>query len=174
LIFQNDLQKQIIIMYPINNQSPPELQATKAHCRSIFQIPTDYTFAFFIFVIVATLPLLFFILVSLHNSHVITFLYSGGILATLWILYFGLKANVRWIFWASFAGSFAVWSLLLWQTIRRVRFMLENGGMEPADGYGSPMAFLIGIVMEQWFFIPLNFVVFCGIAGLLNGKRRYR
>jgi hypothetical protein len=38
--------------------------------------------------------------------------------------------------------------LWIFQTIRRIGFVLREGGMERADGYGSPLAFLLGVVGE--------------------------
>ncbi len=34
----------------------------------------------------------------------------------------------------------------------RVAFVVRNGGMEGPDGYGSPLAFLIGLAFEQCAF----------------------
>lgn len=47
-------------------------------------------------------------------------------------------------------GVIAVFLGGLWifQTIRRIGFVLREGGMERADGYGSPLAFLLGVVGE--------------------------
>jgi hypothetical protein len=37
----------------------------------------------------------------------------------------------------------------------RIRFMIENGGMEGPGGYGSPVAFLLGWIMTTIiFFVP--------------------
>jgi hypothetical protein len=45
-----------------------------------------------------------------------------------------------------------VWLLIgVYLFERRVQFIFENGGMEPPDGYGSPLAFLIGWISEQLF-----------------------
>ena len=47
-------------------------------------------------------------------------------------------------------GLLAVFPGGLWifQTIRRIGFVLREGGMERADGNGSPVAFLLGVVGE--------------------------
>ena len=42
-----------------------------------------------------------------------------------------------------------VWAFTIFQ---RVAFVLREGGMERADGYGSPLAFLLNIVYEAWCF----------------------
>ncbi|WGO99476.1 hypothetical protein QFX18_05295 [Saccharophagus degradans] len=44
---------------------------------------------------------------------------------------------------------------MAYRLIQRVVFVLENGGMERADGYGSALAFIIGLSFESLLFIPL-------------------
>ena len=39
----------------------------------------------------------------------------------------------------------------------RLEFIFINGGMEGPDGYGSPLAFLIGLIFEQTFFTLSSF-----------------
>tara|TARA_B110000305_G_C19378460_1_gene608266 strand:+ start:473 stop:901 length:429 start_codon:yes stop_codon:yes gene_type:complete len=49
-----------------------------------------------------------------------------------------------------FSGLLAlVWAFTIFQ---RITFVLREGGMERADGYGSPLAFLLNIVYEAWCF----------------------
>jgi hypothetical protein len=52
------------------------------------------------------------------------------------------------------------WTVGLWipmgcQVVRRLHYWITIG-MEPPDGMGSPLAFLIGFVMEQMVFLPLT------------------
>lgn len=62
---------------------------------------------------------------------------------------------------AVFAGS-----LWLFQSIRRIGFVIREGGMERADGYGSPLAFLIGVVGEG---LSLGLpAIFLAAIGLLH------
>ena len=53
-------------------------------------------------------------------------------------------------------GALAVPLGGLWlvQSFARIVFVIREGGMERADGYGSPLAFLIGVVSE-WFLLGL-------------------
>lgn len=44
--------------------------------------------------------------------------------------------------------------------VARIWFTIENGGMEAPDGYGSPMAFMIGLCFEQSLFTILPLAVF--------------
>ena len=55
-------------------------------------------------------------------------------------------------------------SLWIFQSIRRIEFVIKEGGMERADGYGSPLAFLIGVVGEALIFgLPAAFLVIIAI-----------
>jgi hypothetical protein len=42
--------------------------------------------------------------------------------------------------------------------------------MERADGFGSPLAFLIGLVGEQLFFLPLCFSILFGVLAIRGFK----
>jgi hypothetical protein len=51
------------------------------------------------------------------------------------------------------------WTAALAQTMRRIAFVAREGGLDGPEGYGSPMAFLLGVVLEQGFvFIPLTII----------------
>jgi len=45
-------------------------------------------------------------------------------------------------------GSAVLGCLWIFQVIRRTGFVLREGGMEAADGFGSPLAFLMGVFFE--------------------------
>ena len=64
-----------------------------------------------------------------------------------------------------------LWIILLIQEIRRVLFIFENGGMEKANGLGSPMAFLLGMSFELILFIPLSYAFISGILYLRNKQK---
>ena len=49
------------------------------------------------------------------------------------------------------------------QTARRIIFVIVNQGMDRADGGGSPLAFLLGLIGEQAFFLPLTFAMIFGV-----------
>lgn len=78
---------------------------------------------------------------------------------------------MRYAFAGSFLVAVVVWLPLLYQTIRRIKFVLANGGMERSDGQGSPLAFLFGLVMEQALFIPLTAVVLVAIFHWLRPNK---
>ena len=55
-------------------------------------------------------------------------------------------------------------SLWIFQSIRRMGFVIKEGGMERADGYGSPLAFLIGVVGEALILgLPAVFLLIIAI-----------
>ncbi len=58
----------------------------------------------------------------------------------------------------------------LWFFWLRVQFIIENGGMEGPDGYGSPLAFLIGWIWEQAITtaVGLGLLLLLRSAGLLR------
>ncbi len=90
----------------------------------------------------------------------------GGILVLWWGTYFHLRQGTKLAFWLSFSLVNIFWWPLLWRSVSRILFVLENGSMERADGYGSPLAFLIGLVGEQLFFLPLCFSILFGVLAI--------
>jgi hypothetical protein len=59
--------------------------------------------------------------------------------------------------WAALALTVLPLSLALAQTARRAAFIWRVGDLERADGYGSPLAFLLGMAVEQTVFVvPLT------------------
>jgi len=86
----------------------------------------------------------------------------------IWILtYTYLKKQTHIAFILSYILVNILWIPILYRTINRILFIFENGGMERADGSGSPMAFLLGIIFEQIFFIPLTIVWIYGLYFIL-------
>jgi hypothetical protein len=88
-----------------------------------------------------------------------------------WCIYIYLRKYKVFSFWGSFILINLFWWPLLAQTIRRTLFVMENGGMERADGQGSPVAFLLGVVGEQIFFIPLSIALTAGVFAI-KGKHK--
>jgi len=82
----------------------------------------------------------------------------------------GLLRERRW------AGSVAVvlvvvpWIPAALQTFRRV-VRVSTGTMEGPDGHGSPLAFMLGFVVEQLvFFVPLTFLLVCALFGRIQKR----
>lgn len=127
-----------------------------------------YVTSFKIAAAVISLPCGFLLVVNLNNFNALGVLVFAGLPSLFWGLYWLLRTGKRFAFVVSFSFVAVLWLPLLYQTIKRVNFVLENGGMERVDGQGSPLAFLLGLATEQFFFIPLSAVV---IVGLLQWLR---
>lgn len=89
-----------------------------------------------------------------------------------WFSYWNLRRAAKRSFGIAFLLINLVWWPLLVRTVQRVRFVLENGGLEQADGYGSPLAFLIGLAGEQVFFLPLTVTLFLGCMVLMMSNKQ--
>ena len=63
-----------------------------------------------------------------------------------------LASNRRQGFGMAFVGTSIVLAIGLGFLGLRVFFTIRNGGMEGPDGFGSPLAFLIGLAFEQMLF----------------------
>ncbi|MBU2709035.1 hypothetical protein KCM76_23770 [Zooshikella marina] len=83
-----------------------------------------------------------------------------------WGSYLTLKIGLKFSYIVSMIPVLVCWLPLSWQTIRRVSFIIENEGMERLDGYGSPMAFFIGILIEQFFYVPITITLVFGLLAL--------
>ena len=95
------------------------------------------------------------------------------IFALIFIIWFKtydyLKTQTTKAFIVSYTVLNIFWLPLLYRTYKRVEFINENGGFERTDGYGSPLAFLIGMTFEQIFFIPLSILFVFGIYTFFMG-----
>jgi hypothetical protein len=56
------------------------------------------------------------------------------------LIYMGNQVGDRLLLWSSLA-TLAIGTLF---HVLRIGFIIKNGGMEPPDGMGSPMAFILG------------------------------
>ncbi len=137
-----------------------------------YEISRGYSISFFIFSMMASLPSTILFTVGIITRSWQHLLFWGGILIIIWGLFIGIRKKRYAAFWASLVIGTLVWLLLLLQTIIRIEFVIENGGMERSDGYGSPLAFLIGLIGEQVFFVPLCFVAAVGWLNLLKRRKR--
>jgi len=134
-------------------------------------MPKSYLYSFGAFAVLTSLPAIFLFIVGIITFSITHLVFWGCVLAFIWLSFWAIKNNKPKSFFVTFSIVSAIWLLLLLRTIQRIQFVLVNGGMERADGAGSPLAFLIGVVYEQFFFIPACFVVFFGSWHLLNTMR---
>jgi hypothetical protein len=88
------------------------------------------------------------------------------------VAYWNLHRSAKWSFGISFVLVNLFWWPLLARTVQRVLFVIENGGMEQVDGYGSPLAFLIGLVGEQTFFMRLTAALLLGCMALIRSNKQ--
>ena len=131
-------------------------------------MPKNYLYSFALFAVLVSPLALFLISVGFKNLSFPHIAFWGGVLVLIWFAFFGLKNNKPKYLGGTFLIITPIWILLLLRTIQRVQFVIENGGMEKADGYGSPAAFLVGAAFEQILFIPTCFIVFFGTKHFLN------
>ena len=127
-----------------------------------FNYERGFKLSLFIFSIIASIIFSFTIGFGLINHNGFQILLGIVFFIVTWLIYESVKRNNIVAFWLSLVISTIFWFVLLLQTTNRIFFIMENGGMERADGQGSPLAFLIGMVIELLFFIPLCFVVSFG------------
>ena len=126
-----------------------------------------YKFSVLLLSIVVSFPSIFLISIGFYNEKVTTFLFGSFILLLSWGIYFILKKDKKYSFEISFLFITIFWWLLLIQEIKRILFIIENEGMELKNGQGSPLAFLLGMIGELIFFIPLTIAIVVGIKYLL-------
>ncbi len=125
-----------------------------------------YRRSLFISALIISFPSLFLFVVGIMKLSFTHLAFWGGMLVLWWGVYLYLRQGTKLAFWLSFGLVNLFWWPLLWRIGRRILFVLENGGMERADGHGSPLAFLIGLVGEQLFFLPLCFSILFGFLAI--------
>ncbi len=133
-----------------------------------------YRYSVLFLSIVVSIPAVFFIVVSFFNGKIQTFLFGLFILLLSWGMYALLKKEKKYAFGISFAIINIFWWFFLMQAIKRISFLLKNGGMELPNGMGSPLAFLIGMVSELVFFIPLTIVLISGLIYLFKKRKEVK
>lgn len=96
----------------------------------------------------------------------VRFVAFSGFLLLFIRTYICLKKSSKKSFIFSLVLSNFVWLVLLAQLVMRIIFVYQNNGMERADGYGSPLAFLIGAIIGMYFFVIFTFTVVLGFRAL--------
>jgi hypothetical protein len=98
---------------------------------------------------------MFLLYIGATRINMFNMMLGAGMLILWWCAYFNTRKESKWSFGLSFGlVNIFLWPLL-WQTTRRILFIFENGGLDSSDGYGSPLAFLVGMTGEQLLFLPL-------------------
>jgi hypothetical protein len=137
-----------------------------------YEITSRYSTSFLVFSTFVSIPSAFLFAIGIIIESWQQLAFWGGFIVVVWGLFVGIQKNWRSAFWTSLIMGTLAWVLLLFQTMNRIRFVIENGGMERFDGQGSPLAFLIGLIGEQLFFAPLCFVVAIGWLDFIKRQRR--
>jgi hypothetical protein len=118
-----------------------------------------------IFYVIYAAAVVFF----LWNSQGDTVAKDFGLKATLVLWCIGLLTvpfKVRGSQWVALAAFAPLIGLLLFQSGSRVAFILEHGGMDCATCNASPMAFLLGWIMECILLVPAIFLCIWLVRGV--------
>ncbi len=127
-----------------------------------------YKLSFSFFTAIFTIVFSFSLIVAILNFNIIKFVFAIFWLLPVWGLNLYLKRDGKFAFETSFGFVAVLWSFFAFLEYKRVVFVIENGGMERADGYGSPLAFLINLFFESILFLPLNISLILGIYVLIK------
>lgn len=133
-----------------------------------------YRRSFLFAAIVVSLPCAFLLAVNLYHFRVGGIALFAAFLLLWWGLYWALKREKKHAFVGSFVVIVLFWIPLLYQTGRRLAFVIENDSLEGPGGEGSPPAFLVGLFMEQLFFMPLSVVLASALIGLAKRELGFR
>lgn len=125
-----------------------------------------YKYSYRAIAAIITLFGLWFVFVGLASGNLVQ---TGICVLVCFLLWFGAfkagKGNKRDI-----AISSAIPALIslpiVYRLFQRAIFVSENGGMERVDGYGSPLAFIIGLSFELVLFLPLLCLFLAGLRYL--------
>ena len=94
------------------------------------------------------------LLVTIRSSSVFVTATAGAVLA-LWVVsLIALFFRRRWAYWGCLAAFVPIAAVLISQSIRRISFVLEYGGMDCPTCDASPLAFLLGWATELVIFLP--------------------
>lgn len=131
----------------------------------------QYKQSFLISAIVITVLSIMPFLNGLFELDLVVVSIFGGIPCLWWFASDCLQKSRK----SSFAFSFTLVTLaccmLLTRLIMRRMFVIQNGSMEEADGYGSPMAFLLGLAFEMFFFLLFSVIAWQGLFVLLKKRQ---
>ncbi|MHB0913876.1 MAG: hypothetical protein ACYC2Y_10610 [Armatimonadota bacterium] len=95
----------------------------------------------------------------------------GGTILLWGVGYFLLARRCRGAIPFSLAVVGLCLSPVLYQFVRRVRFM-SRYGFEKPNGDGSPLAFMLGLMFELFILLPLTLALVWGIVALFERRRQ--
>ncbi len=95
----------------------------------------------------------------------------GSFLIAWWGLYFYLRTENKKAFWFSFVLiNLHFWPSLV-PNVRKIIYVIKNGGIDKVYGYGSPLAFCNDSVFELIFLVPLTFAFIFGLLEIKNYRK---
>ncbi|WP_028876650.1 hypothetical protein [Teredinibacter turnerae] len=109
--------------------------------------------------VILTILLAWMMVTGILNLNIIQTIVALLITIILWAGAISAGKNTQYKLILSVIVNAILCILFLYRLITRILFVQKYGEMEDPDGYGSPLAFLIGLAIELSFFIPL-FVLF--------------
>lgn len=130
-----------------------------------------YKIAFLVSAIIITLPSVSALVRGVLERDILLVLVFGGIPALWWFAYSSLHRIRKGSFAFSWSLVLLVCLLFMARLIQRIVFIVRNSGMEGPDGYGSPLAFLIGLSSELLSFMVFLVVAIFGLAVLLERRK---
>jgi hypothetical protein len=106
-----------------------------------------------LFLLVAYLPVFSYIsVVSLKAG----FVFEGVVCALPFLVLglFGYRLNKGFYMPKKVLAAISLLLGIVWlfTICKRIIFVIKEGGIERADGYGSPLAIIINIILEGWAF----------------------
>lgn len=131
----------------------------------------EYSYKAIAWVITLFGTLLF--LVGLANGNILQAIGSVFVCALIWYRAFKAGKDNKKDIVISSAIPALISLLIVYRLFQRAIFVIENGGMESAIGFGSPLAFLVGLSFELVLFIPLLCLFLVGLFSIVRCSKPY-
>ena len=94
------------------------------------------------------------LLVTIRSASVFVTAAAGAVLALWFVSLVVLFFRRRWAYWGCLAAFVPIAAVLISQSIRRIAFVLEHGGMDCPTCDASPLAFFLGWATELVILLP--------------------
>jgi len=94
------------------------------------------------------------LLATIRSPSLIVTVTAGAVLAVWAVSLIALFFRQHWAYWGCLAAFVPIAGVLVFQSIRRVAFILEHGGMDCATCDASPLALLLGWATELVVLLP--------------------
>ena len=118
-----------------------------------------YKVIYWVFTVLLTLPLAYLLIMNIITVNLIS---ATGILVVLAVIWLGCRFATKNNSLYACLCALVICFPLLYRLGERFFFIQLNGGMEGKDGFGSPLAFLIGMFFEGVLFVPFLILAIYG------------